>query len=118
MSWKKLQARTSKKDTTPALSIQKNGRVAWNLGTHEKLGEPEYVELLLDIEGKRLGVRKVKKTEDAFAVRQTGKQKSWGISAMGALSSEGITVEAAYRKFAQVEDNVVFINIDEILGDF
>ena len=73
------------------------------------------MELLLDSEGKRLGLRKAKSEhEDAFPVRKTKNQNTWGMSALGALRSIGIRVDKAYRKIAKTDEEVVFISIEDL----
>ncbi len=114
MPWEKLSAKSSKRTDMPALSIQKNGRVAWNLGAQNALGDPEFVELLIDHEANRLGLKKTVKGDDNFIVRKNKNQKTWSISAQGALNSTGLVVDASYRRYGEVSDNVVYININEI----
>ncbi len=115
MSWKKLHSRSSARSTKPAIGIQKNGRISWNEGTQQALQSPQFVELLYDEANKRLGLQKAPvEGEDTFVVRQASKQRTWGISALGALRSIGIEIKQAYRKAAQVEEGVVFIVMSDL----
>jgi hypothetical protein len=118
MAWEKLSAKISKRTDMAAISIQKSGRVAWNQGTQKALGEPNFVELLIDRKAGRLGLRKADKGMANFPVKQVGSQKTWGISAQGALGLAGLSVDAAYRRYAEVDNDVVFIDIAELLSDF
>lgn len=111
MPWQKLRPRISARVRVPAIGIQKNGRIAWNEGTQKALGEPEWVELLYDEKEKKLGLRKVEQSEEAFPVRKAGRQRTWGISALGALKSIGIEIDAAYRRYADIEGDVVSIDV-------
>lgn len=118
MTWKKLPRRSSIRSNKPAIGIQKNGRISWNLGTQQALGSPEYVELLYDPQKKKLGLRKVESEDlDTFPVRQAGKQRTWGISALGALRSIGIEVDKAYRVFAEIEGDIAAISVEEVVPD-
>lgn len=114
MAWETLKANSSKRTTKPSIGIQKNGRISWNEGTQEELGDPQFVELLLDRQGMRLGLKAGQQAEETFSVRKSGTQKTWGISAYGALNIASLVVEKAYRKYAKVEKGIVFIDISDI----
>lgn len=118
MTWKKLHRRASVRSDKPAIGIQKNGRIAWNAGTQEALGLPEYIELLYDEKNKRIGLKKTDSEDlDTFPVRQAAKQRTWGVSALGALRSIGIEVDKAYRAFAEVDGDIVSISVEQLVTD-
>jgi hypothetical protein len=113
--WEVLPAKASKRTDSPALSLQKNGRISWNEGAQRAMGDPDFVELLLNRRTGRLGLRKVEKSEQAFHVRKSGSQRTWALSAEGALNQAGIKAEVAYRRYADVSNGVVSIDISELL---
>lgn len=102
MTWQEWAPRTRPRTTVPALSIQANGSLAWNKGLHDKLGEPTYVRVMHDADGQRLAIRAAERTMEAFTVHRTGRQKSWHISAAGAVKAYmGGLPERAYRRYAE-----------------
>jgi hypothetical protein len=117
MPWEKLPAEMSKRSEMPAISLQKGGRVAWNEGTNKSLGEPDFVELLIDRKTMRLGLRKSIKGAGNFPVRRVGSQRTWMINAAGTLGLVGLLVDTAYRRYAEVDDDIVFIDISELFSD-
>lgn len=118
MSWRKLKRRSSIRSIKPAISIQKNGRIAWNLGTQDVLGNPTFVELLYDDAHKILGVRAVQEeSTESFPVYKSAKQNTWGIHAKGALDTVGVTVDKSFHTLATTDRDVVSISVAEIVGE-
>lgn len=123
MNWETLDARSSRRTDEPAISVQKNYRVSWNQGAQKAMGGPEYIEILLNREAGLLGLRRAEKSETTFPVRRVAGQRSWGVSAQGALVTAGITdVERSHRRYADAEEladgsSVLFIDISPLLGD-
>ncbi len=100
MEWESIPATTRARTDKPALSIGRNGQIRWNRGFHEALGEPEYVELLVDMQNRRLGIRRAQEAQGSFAVHKASRQRTWGISAGGALRHKGIVSTHALRRWA------------------
>jgi hypothetical protein len=118
MPWRKLKRRSSIKSTKPAISIQKNGRIAWNQGTQNVLGNPTFVELLYDDVHRMLGVRAVsEENTESFPVYKSPKQNTWGIHAKGALDTVGVMVDKSFHKLATTDRDVVSISVEEIVGE-
>lgn len=118
MAWKKIRMRRRySAGDTGAISIQRNGKITWNKRVQEELGEPEWVDLFLDVGGeeKRLGLMKSVRGEGSAKVNKHSGQNTWTISALGALRVAGLLVERAYRRPAQREGEVVYIDISELL---
>jgi hypothetical protein len=116
MAWTKLSRRSSLRSEKPSIGIQKNGRLSWNTGTQNALRSPQYVELLYDRDTRRLGIRRVEVEDiDTFQVRKAEKQQSWGISALGALNTIGISAAKAYRRFAKTDGDIVFITVEDAI---
>ena len=114
-TWKQLRAHASVRSYVPSVGLQRNGRIAWNRGAQESLGHPQFVRLLLDDEGQRLGVQKAECMEEgAFAVQKAAKQQTWSISAFGALQQVGLSVGYSYRKYAQQDGDILWIPLAEL----
>jgi hypothetical protein len=107
----------SKRSNDPSISIQKNGRISWNKGTQHALGNPEFVDVLLDRLEKRLGVRRSERTETAYTVRKSATQDSWGVSADGPLKAAGIVVSRSHRRYAAVDGEIVYIDLTELMSE-
>ena len=90
--WTKLRPRANISADAPAMSLRKNGQIAWNLGLHEALGEPQAVEVLYDPQTRRLAVRKADDAGDAFPVFKARHQRTWQVNALGALRVAGAPV--------------------------
>lgn len=114
MGWIVLASGTSKRSNEPAISLMKNYRISWNRATQQVLGEPEFVDLLIDPATKRMGLRRTAKSEVSFPVRKSASQDSWGISAEGPLKAAGILVASSHRRYAETTDGIVHIGIAEL----
>ena len=118
MSWEKLKRGASVKSQVPAISIQKSGRVTWNVGAQEALGSPQYVDVLCDLDGNRFGLRKASgQGADTFPVRTSARQRTWGVSARAGLRAIGIELATAFRGLAEREGDVLFIDISPLMDN-
>jgi len=115
--WKKIKATSGRRRGVSSLSIQKWGRIMWNKSAHAALGEPQFVELLIDGDNNRLGIRSTSNsdTSDDFEVKTSTNQNSWSINSKIALREVEMVVERAFRRDAQLDDDgVLFIDVSEI----
>ena len=94
MAWQKLLGRS------PTIALKPGGRVVWNDSAHSALHAPRAVELFLDAEGNRLGVRKagIRGISSCLVVRDTeeeGGRMAFSVEAWRHLQ-DVVSVEELY----------------------
>lgn len=98
----------------PAITIQKRGTLSGNRPAYEALDSPEAVELLFDRDERLIGIRKADpSTEHAYVVRPLGKGSTWMVSGTAFVAYYGIDTEVARRWTAQVEDDVLVVDLKQ-----
>jgi hypothetical protein len=99
----------------PAVTIQKRGALSLNTAAYEALGSPKHVALLYDRDEQLMGMRKVNATTPhAYVVRGVGNnQATHVVSGKAFLSYYGIPRDVARRWTAQVEEDVLVIDLKQ-----
>ncbi len=115
MGWRPLRPGIQRGTEQPTVSIQKSGAVTWNQSAHEALGRPAQVEIMLDADRGRLGLRRAQDADESFRVRKLGPQNTWIASARGALRRAGLLPPSAYRQVAELEDGLLQIDVSELM---
>ncbi|HEX3359599.1 MAG TPA: hypothetical protein VHS74_01290 [Solirubrobacterales bacterium] len=101
--------------TEPAVTIQKRGTFSLNSPAFEALGNPEYLELLYDRQERLIGLRKADSSvPHAYLVRPLGKGGTTQmVSGTAFLAYYGIEFDTARRWIAQLQDDVLVIDLKE-----
>ena len=111
--WEVLSSQARLADRLLMLSINRNGRLTFNAPLFKALGEPEFIRLLYDSESDRLGVVKSAPAIDAYPVKKSKTQETYGVSAFGPLKAIERAPEKAFRAQAKdVGDGVWAISLE------
>jgi hypothetical protein len=105
----------------PTVTIQKRGNISINLPAFEALGTPENVELLYDRERRLMAIRKAADAaaRSAYVLRplkQRGRKappSSYLASGKAFAVFYGIPTDVAKRWTAQVEDDMLVVDLNE-----
>lgn len=99
----------------PAVTIQKRGALSLNTAAYEALGCPKHVALLYDRDEQLIGMRRVNATTPhAYVVRGVGNnQATHVVSGKAFLSYYGIPREVARRWTAQIEDDLLVVDLKQ-----
>lgn len=96
------------------ISIQQRGVISLNRAAFAALGEPGAVELLYDRERRLMGLRSSNlKAQNAQRVRTNSKGSTYLVSAASFMSHYDIPMTEAHRWIAQMEGDVVFIDLNQ-----
>lgn len=120
MGFEVFQGQRIRVTDAPTITIQKRGNLSFNLPAYEALDSPEKIELLYDRERKLIAVRKAEdpSAQSAYVLRplsQRGSRPPSSFLASGAAFTVfyGIPTEIARRYTAEVQDNMLVINLNE-----
>jgi hypothetical protein len=115
MSWTLAERVVRLVSSDPAISVYKGGNVRWNQAAHSALGEPLYVELLVDRERKLLGIRRSEDNPKAFTVRHLPNRLSIAARPTLAALELGRPVTIRARK-AEFVEGVLAIEVEELFA--
>lgn len=96
------------------VTIQKRGVISFNRAAFSLLGEPKAVELLYDRERRLVGLRPTDaKVRHAHRVRTNTKSTTYLVSGLSFVSHYDIPCEVGHRWEAQMESDVLFIDLNQ-----
>jgi len=103
---------TASTSAKPTLSIHRNGVILLNKAAYGKLGKPSAVELLFDSTRQLVGLRPADQVlPHTKSVRPNARGSAYLVTAARFLGHYNINFEVARRWPAQMEDDVLFVDI-------
>lgn len=110
MAW--LVLGTGEAAVPAEMSIRKGGRISWNLAAQTALGNPKYVDILVDVERNLLGIRKAR--SGSAKVTRDRKRNHWLISALVTLRQARLLVERPHHRPASLDGDILYIPLDAL----
>jgi hypothetical protein len=105
---------TAAGSAVPSVSIQKKGIIALNRAAYAVLGQPQAVELFFDRERQLVGLRGADpRLDNAQRVRTNTNGNAYLVSAARFTTHYGIPTEIGHRWPAQMEGDLLVIDISK-----